>query len=642
MIIKISKFIFSTILLFLALISFWGGLVYRIYKLNWPGLIISLILATISLIIIQYFYKFNKPINDNSKKLTIKQSIYSSLLLIAYVLLIIFSFYILYSSRSAAALISPWQVTPWYFFILYGLATLLLTYFTGRQWKFSLFLISLHYFLSFSVIIFIYQIGYGFDSYIHQATLELIDKNGSVEPKTFYYLGQYGLITIIHKLTNISIFWLDKLLVPLLAALTVPLFLYRALGQWFESKSINKLQILVLLILPFSLFTFTTPQNFAYLLLVLVILYGLMAKNIYDLIIIFLLSAITLMTQLIAGVPALLFTVILTIHHSDIRINYKKLFYFIISIATVFALPLAFYILQKNSIASSVEPPNGLTNIIYPLLPGQENFILNFVYFYGFNLKFIISFLIIAGIFICWRWRRQCGLFYLYLLLAIASLLAYFLSLKLPFNFLITYERQDYANRLLTVAVLFLLPFIFSTLDFIIYKISRQNKIIKFTWLFFICLLVMASLYLSYPRLDKYFNSRGYSTSQNDITAVNWVNQDASGQNYIVLANQQVSAASLHQFGFAKYFNTTQGPPVFYYPIPTASPLYQYYLDMVYKKPNRVTMNAAMNLAGVNIGYFILNKYWWNFVKILDQAKVEADNWQTVGQGEVYIFKFIK
>ena len=53
-------------------------------------------------------------------------------------------------------------------------------------------------------------------------------------------------------------------------------------------------------------------------------------------------------------------------------------------------------------------------------------------------------------------------------------------------------------------------------------------------------------------------------------------------------------------------------------------------------------MFAAMDLVGVNEGYFVLNKYWWAFTKILDEAKLRADSWQTIDNGEIFVFKYVK
>ena len=53
-------------------------------------------------------------------------------------------------------------------------------------------------------------------------------------------------------------------------------------------------------------------------------------------------------------------------------------------------------------------------------------------------------------------------------------------------------------------------------------------------------------------------------------------------------------------------------------------------------------MLEAMDLAGVNEGYFVLNKYWRAFVKILAEAKLSASSWQAIDNGEVYVFKYEK
>ena len=153
--------------------------------------------------------------------------------------------------------------------------------------------------------------------------------------------------------------------------------------------------------------------------------------------------------------------------------------------------------------------------------------------------------------------------------------------------------------------------------------------------------MVTISLYLSYPRLDNYYNSRGYSTGELDIDAVRWINNQTE-ESYIVLANQQVSAAALHELGFKHYYKNEKGEEIYNYPIPTGGKLYQYYLDMVYKKPSRQTVLAAMKLAGAEEGYFVLNKYWWAYAKVLAEAKLEADEWKEFGEGEIMVFKYKK
>jgi len=633
--------IINSVLILICLISVFGGLIYRFYSLNQLGLIISLILAIISFIIIQYFYLIsNKKTRRIKKEAIIRDRPPLSLALKifsagAYLLTLILCFYILFSHQTDTAIVSPWQIAPKYFFIVYGLATLFLIGNTIVNNKFALPLMMFHYFFSFSIALIIYKLGYGYDSFIHQATEDLIDKTGSVDPKPFYYLGQYALIVIFHKITAVPIVWLDKLLLPILAALFLPLTLWRVLKSWFDSASLNLILILTLLALSFPFLIITTPQNLAYFLLILAILSGLICKNFYDFAVILILSLTAAITHPVAGIPALLFCALLAVYHSDNKI--KKYIYPLLIIVTVFILPVSFYFLNRQLALPA--PSVSLAQNINQLelnIPGQENFILNFVYLYGFNLKFILILLALSGIFIAWKHKEQCKILWLYFTLSAALFMSYLITAKLPFAFLINYERDDYPQRILLAACLFLLPFFILSIYALLEKIAKQNNFIIVSFSVFLSLLLSASLYISYPRYDNYFNSHGYSVSSADVKAVSWINENAESD-YIVLANQQVSAAALSRFGFKKYYGSNQ---LFYYPIPTSSPLYQYYLDMVYKKPSRETMFAAMNLAGVNESYFVLNRYWWAFTKILDEAKLSASSWQAIDNGEVFVFKY--
>jgi len=87
---------------------------------------------------------------------------------------------------------------------------------------------------------------------------------------------------------------------------------------------------------------------------------------------------------------------------------------------------------------------------------------------------------------------------------------------------------------------------------------------------------------------------------------------------------------------FAKYFEND----LFYYPIPTGGPLYQIYLDMVNIGPTRERAAAAMDLAGVDTTYFVVNDYWWMAEKVIENAKREADEWIALDNGATTIFTY--
>ena len=617
-----------------------SALVYKIYALNWTGVIISLILG---LVFWLGFIKITaqNTIYNSKEKVQIKSlKIGHWILIISYLLISLTALYILWQSRSGEALVSPWAIIPNYFFILYGLATaiLLLLIIKARNnktlYSLNLILISLHYLFSFIIAVIVYKIGYGYDPFIHQATMELIDKQGVVEPKPFYYLGQYGLLVIIHKITGLSLVLLDKLLVPIMAALFLPLALNDFINKYFSEKKYRQLLFLIALIIPFSFFVLSTPQNLAFLFLLLAVLYG--ATN-YRLTLILALAACLI--HPLAGIPALILSLLLIIDHYQHRINKSlvKIGYLVLFLSTFLGLPLAFYLSGQSQLAWNLNSYSSFLISLAPTLslPYKETWLLNLAYFYGQNLQLLITILILFGAALIYRRHRQNFQLTAPLTVAIAVLGSYFLVSQLSFN-LIAYEQNDFAQRLIILVVILSFPAMLLALGALMEKILVQNKFYKLSWLIILTALISASLYFSYPRQDHYYNSKAYAVSESDQVAVNWI-EDQTKNPYIVLSNQQTGAMALRSFGFDRYYQN-----LYFYPIPTSGPLYQYFLNMVYVQANRETMNRAMDLAQVDEAYFVLPKYWWAFNKILAEAKLSADSWQKIGAGQIYIFKYTR
>jgi hypothetical protein len=170
---------------------------------------------------------------------------------------------------------------------------------------------------------------------------------------------------------------------------------------------------------------------------------------------------------------------------------------------------------------------------------------------------------------------------------------------------------------------------------------------------FLACLLTI-SFYLAYPRQDDHYNSRFYSVGQHDLDAVDWIEKEAE-DSYVVLANQQIGAAALGRFGFSRYYapncqalsestdtvlSECPENEIFYYPIPTGGPLYQYYLAMVYDYPARATAQEAARLTGVSEVYLVINDYWWAAGRLRPEASSEADSELEFGQGAVSVYKY--
>ncbi len=642
---KISLNLPEYLLLFLSFIIIYGTIVYYFYALNWLAVAVIMLLTISSFFVIRKYLFKNSTIPEN--KANIKEKNKINLLnywpYLIYIFFYAIIFYQLFLDRSDRALISPWQVVNSSFFVLYAISSLILVFIIFKN-KISstgkLIILSAHYFLSFSVAAIIYKIGYGFDPFIHQATMELIDKKGLVTPKPLYYLGEYGLIIVLHKLSGLSIYLLNKFLVPVLAAIFLPLASYRLMDQ-NNSKPSRFLAPLFLLALTFSPFIATTPQNLSYLFLILAVTFGLTKTNpLWPLI----LSLAALAIHPLTGIPALAWWLSLRLIDKADQIKkntYQFLKYFLFA-ASALILPLALFMGGGSSLKTLqwnfhflIEP---LKNLFTPLTgAGGENWLLNFVYFFYYNYALWLI-LIISASLIWFYQRKQRPRFKSLIFINLALIIAFIISSQIVFTDLISYEQTNFAGRLLVLILIFCLPFISAGLQNFIDLILSQEKPIKIVWLVFGTTLITTSLYVSYPRFDKYFNSRGYSTSKNDLAAVHLIDQEAAAP-YIALANQQVSVAALKELGFDHYYDTPGGP-LYFYPIPTGGQLYKYYLDMVYKNPSRETMAQARALTGVRESYLVVNKYWFESAKVISAAKLKADSWQTVNN-EVYIFKYL-
>ena len=624
----------------LSLLMIWGAFIYYFFNLSWPTIVLILLLSGFSFYIRSRFLQKKAENTEKTPILPQKNWLHVWWPIIIYLAIISAASYLLIRSSSSSALISPWSITPHSFFWLYLSATAWLFYLLGRNLKtsFKLWLLRIHYFLAFAVAIIVYKIGYGFDPFIHQATMELIDKQGFVLPKPLYYLGEYSLVIILHKFSGLSIYLLNKILVPLLSALFLP----RAIFSFLEKHGAPKraaISILILLALPLNLFILSTPQNLTYLWLLLVIFYSFADHLSYLPLI---LGLATLSVHPLSGLPALFF---IGWHELLKQKDKLKAFWWhaynvTIWILSAVSLPLSFTVVTGQSwrdlsfsfkeLLSALSITLTSTNLSRPVL--------NFCYLLTNNWLIIFIIFSLGGFFI-W-FKKNYDEAYLLVKMGSALLIGFLLSASLSFTFLIDYERNNYISRLPILIGLFALPSVVLAVDYLSTKIWRATKTeIISGWLLF-TILIGASLYLSYPRLDAYVNSRGYSVSQADILAVKSIDQQTKNP-YIVLANQQTSVASLKELGFNHYFERS-GEAIFFYPIPTGGQLYQYYLEMVNFAPERQTMNKAMDLVGVKEAYFAVSKYWWLSSRIISEAKITADSYWEVDGGNIYIFKFIR
>lgn len=520
--------------------------------------------------------------------------------------------YLILANNTQNSIISPWEVAPLIVFPLFAFFVFLCL---KQARPNSLNLIAFLAIFA-SVIPAIYQLGYGYDFFIHQATLKKIIEAGEILPKTPYYLGQYALLYLLSLSSTALANFIHLWLVPLTSFTLLP---FIALRENFDRRV-----VLLLFVLPLPFLTFTTPQNLGLVLLLAEVL-CLIHLTKSNLTLASLLTLANLTIHPLSGIPAL--ALLLISYFAKFR-KYEHLST-IIGAGLPILLPLALLISGFATIKPTALFLNFWTTNFS--LSSTENIVLNFVYSWGFNLTLIVLLFIFIGIKLKHKHLHNANL-----TLALGLLVASFLIRQLSFKGVIDYEQADFSKRLIIEGLIILVPVFLLLATWLINKINQLPRREQVIWFIFLSCLITTSWYLSYPRHDHYFNSRGLSVSAADLEAVSYIDDSADGQDYIVLANQQVSAAALKLFGFAHYYQDN-----FYYPIPTTNPLYTNYLSMVNEKPSAETIKQAMNISGVNKGYFILNRYWQDFPKLLEQAKMSSVSYRNF-RDQTYVFEFNK
>lgn len=548
---------------------------------------------------------------------------------------------------------TPWDSVPSAFFVLifaslvglFGLMAL------GKLTRSILLPLSFVLLLFSGVAAWTYTVGFGFDPFIHQATEKIILETGTISPKPPYYIGQYALVVLFARVTGASVVGIDRFFVPLALLLILPCAYWalRRAFAWTAGEAAGAAVALTLL--PLSSFIMTTPQGLANALVFITAWLALPTAagqtklpNIF----LVLLTAVTLLIHPLSGILLAGFLGLVLLSTSKKTAD-KKWLIIAITLFTSVALP-AMFLFNGIMSAANVSLDASLLKSpgrIVEKLTGPEivnrrfDAVLDIVYFWRTVRTFALAALAGVGL---WLLRRQGKITLAYALAGIIFIANYVLLRTLvDFNFLIDYERANYADRIPDLALLLLSPLIVYALVRLFARLAALRRPTLAVGLVVLSAAFSASgLYLSYPRRDAYETSAGWSTGQADINAVRQIQADANGRAYVVLANQSVAAAAIREYGFARYFDSTDpaySGPVFYYPVPTGGPLYTVFLEMNRTHGTAASAAKAMDLAGVDTAYFVVNHYWADARAIITQAKKEASAAWTVDAKD-FVFRY--
>lgn len=548
---------------------------------------------------------------------------------------------------------SPWDAAPRDIFVLFALAigaTLIVAHGSLSAGAALVAAAGATVFAA-SIAALTYKIGFGFDPFLHRATEQMIFADGAVFPKPFYYLGQYAAVTIIARFLGGHVSTIDHALVPVTLALVIPAAYYALRRSFTWPSGQSAAGAVAVLALPLASFASTTPQGFANALFLITACLALPASlgrfPVLPLVVLALASAVT---HPLAGVPLLLFVAIIAASRGHLAFGparFRQVLPYLLAAVGVLALPAIFLL---NSLLTGADITLGTaagSDSIIETLRGTNSvptrrydLLLDFVY--GWKSVRTAAIIAAAAIGLALL-RRASGAWKAWLLGALVCC-GNFVLLKtmVQFPFLIAYERSSYADRLFELGLFLMAPLMCAAAAWAFARAAHGRLLLRAFGVALAAAVITSSLYLAYPRRDQYEASRGWSTSAADIEAVQSIAADAGDATYVVLTNQSVAAAAVHEFGFRRYFDSqdpTAPGPVFFYPIPTGGPLYSLFLDMNDARGARHAALAAMDLAGVDLAYYAVSYYWWDAQRITVEAQNEADRFWAIGS-DVYIFRY--
>ncbi len=485
----------------------------------------------------------------------------------------------------------------------------------------------------------IYALGYGFDGFLHIAGEKILLQTGTLEPKPFYYMGQYVLVTWAARIFDIPIALITKWLIPFFTSLLLP----TAIAFAYQRFDPDNYSSLILVLLPLSLLVAPTPQALATVIGLSAVMMGIgAAENHIRITGPIWLSIWAVAIHPLAGIPLLIFSVALILRRKK-ALPVQILSYVLAGLCGL-AIPVIFflgsYVVPAMNIEWNFSAASNLANwsaSFTKLIPWLGNkYVLwpAFASLIAVSVPVIGLVLTIAGFFLSKKVKRRTVLF----LMGAGSLIvsAGLLEHVSDFSFLIQYERGDYAGRLLEIGVMLLVLGGIPALSHAFKKIRTSIPLATLIILVFFGAIGAANAHNALPRHDSVEPSRGWSTGLAEIEAVRWIDREAQGREYTVLANQSVSAAAVNEFGFKRY----TADDVFFYPIPTGGKLYEIYLKMTYEDPSIETVREAARLGSSDLVFVVINDYWWKAEELNEAVSEIADKEWPIRDGKIMIYKF--
>lgn len=544
-------------------------------------------------------------------------------------------------ARSGLALMSPWSFYLPLHFLAFGIATFLLFVQAERLRTSLLFpLASLHLFAAYSVVAFVVAHGFGYDPFIHRASVQHILSEGVLLPKQPYYIGEYVLFATIARFSHIPLLLLDVWFLPILTSLLVPPVLYAGLRRGMHLSHANAAPwLLAPLLLPLPALTFTIPYNISFLLWLLLVFLAPLAVSFKPIrIFCFLLILFSWTLHPLLSVSATLYLVSCLLFPKLRTLPRRTVFFFGFFALQAIGIPALLLLREWNpSLPFAIANPMHRIDYFYGLFtdPFSQAFWASWpwqaLYQYYLLLPLIAALLGVIGFFFQSRVRGVFSLVFFS-----GTLLTLFLmSTVSVVQSLAPYEQSEFALRLKQAALLFFLPGIIS---FGLVFREQFPRVGRYALPIFFAIFSVASWHATYPQMNPKAFQAGWNASDGDIHVVEELERRSPDEPYVVLSSQMTSVVALERLGFRK----TAPNGDFVYPLSSTGRFYHYYLRIYSPETTdyRALAGEAMEYAGVERLFMLIPDYSWGAQSFAAKITPHADSYFTIDGGAIHVFSF--
>lgn len=512
--------------------------------------------------------------------------------------------------RTDAAIASPWQAVPWIILPLYGIATAFLPYAVASAYpRQAIPLLTLHAAVTWGVSLIVYRLGFGYDPFVHQATERAIVSHGSIFPKTPFYIGQYVVVAGTSILTHLPVAWIDRLLVPVVASLTLPSMAFMALRRmWVPRMAHPGIGVAALFLLPIGYAAFTAPFNLALLPFLFIVLFLPLASDPRIRAFLIAMALAALAIHPLIGIPAVLIAGAGMIRKSRAAIPMV-----IAGIPAGLLAAFFFYVSRQGvslpwpTVWSLIRAALAIFGNPYQLALGSPW--LAFYYALLYASPIILLAFGAHGLIRLAERRADIQHATMVLLATTVGLVISAIAISTVFVIpnIINAEQFEFSLRLLVILPLVLLPGLMGAFGFLFVKRSPYVMIAA-------CVLAgvlsAGAWYAAYPQYNAVASFPAPGLSRSDLDAVQYIERDAGAASYAVLSHQMMGAAALQTFGFDRSVQTTEGN-LYAYAIPTGGTLYRFYLRLLSEDPDPTAVrNELLQFIQADRIYVALPRAW--------------------------------